>query len=138
LTKSLLLFGCPLSAAASRPRALRQNRPRLQPHLSSLPTQFRFLKWPRAVDLVLMTNSNKIGMVVGALLAGWHLLWSVLVLIGFAQPIIDFIFWAHMIKPVYVVKPFDPVAAVTLIMITGVIGYAFGFVGAIIWNRLHG
>jgi len=77
-------------------------------------------------------------MVVGALLAGWHLLWSVLVLIGFAQPIIDFIFWAHMIKPVYVVKPFDPVAAVTLIMITGVIGYAFGFVGAIIWNRLHG
>lgn len=85
-----------------------------------------------------MTNSNKIGMVVGALLAGWHLLWSVLVLIGFAQPIIDFIFWAHMIKPVYVVKPFDPVAAVTLIMITGVIGYAFGFVGAIIWNRLHG
>lgn len=85
-----------------------------------------------------MTNSNKVGMVVGALLVGWHLLWSVLVLIGFAQPIIDFIFWAHMIKPVYVVKPFDPVAAVTLIMITGVIGYAFGFVGAIIWNRLHG
>lgn len=42
-----------------------------------------------------------------------------------------------MIKPVYVVKPFDPVAAVTLMMITGVIGYVFGFVGAIIWNRLH-
>lgn len=84
-----------------------------------------------------MTNSNKVGVVVGALVAGWHLLWSLLVLIGCAQPIIDFIFWAHMIKPVYVVKPFDPVAAVTLMMITGVIGYVFGFVGAIIWNRLH-
>ena len=84
-----------------------------------------------------MTNSNKVGVVVGALIAGWHLLWSLLVLIGCAQPIIDFIFWAHMIKPVYVVKPFDPVAAVTLMMITGVIGYVFGFVGAIIWNRLH-
>ena len=84
-----------------------------------------------------MTNSNKAGVVVGALVAGWHLLWSLLVLIGCAQPIIDFIFWAHMIKPVYVVKPFDPVAAVTLMMITGVIGYVFGFVGAIIWNRLY-
>ena len=84
-----------------------------------------------------MTNSNKVGVVVGALVAGWHLLWSLLVLIVCAQPIIDFIFWAHMIKPVYVVKPFDPVAAVTLMMITGVIGYVFGFVGAIIWNRLH-
>jgi hypothetical protein len=32
-----------------------------------------------------------------------------------------------MIKPVYFVKPFDPLAAVTLIAITGVIGYIFGF-----------
>ena len=42
-----------------------------------------------------------------------------------------------MIKPVYFVKPFDPMAAVMLIVITAVIGYIFGFVGAIIWNRLH-
>ena len=42
-----------------------------------------------------------------------------------------------MIKPVYFVKPFDPMAAVALIVITAVIGYIFGFVGAIIWNRLH-
>jgi len=84
-----------------------------------------------------MTNPNKVGLVIGALIGGWHLVWSILVLVGWAQPIIDFIFWAHMIKPVYFVKPFDPLAAVTLIVITGVIGYIFGFVGAIIWNRLH-
>ncbi len=42
-----------------------------------------------------------------------------------------------MIKPVYFVKPFDPVAAVTLILITAVMGHVFGFVGAVIWNRLH-
>jgi hypothetical protein len=42
-----------------------------------------------------------------------------------------------MIKPVYVVKPFDPAAAVTLIVITVSIGYLFGFFGAVIWNRLH-
>ena len=79
-----------------------------------------------------MTNPNKVGLVVGALIAGWHLLWSILVLARFAQPIIDFIFWAHMIKPVYVVQPFDPMAAISLVVISGVVGYVFGLLGAII------
>lgn len=84
-----------------------------------------------------MANPNKVGLVVGALIGGWHVLWSLLVLLRWAQPILDFIFWAHMIQPIYVVKPFDLLAAITLIMITCVIGYIFGFVGAFIWNRLH-
>ena len=84
-----------------------------------------------------MANPSKVGLVVGALIGGWHFVWSLLVVTGWAQPIIDFIFWAHMIKPVYFVKPFDPMAAVALIVITAVIGYAFGFLGAAIWNRLH-
>jgi hypothetical protein len=74
-----------------------------------------------------VANSHKVGLVIGALIGGWHFVWSLLVGIG----------WAHMIKPVYFVKPFDPVAAVALIVITVVIGYMFGFVGAVIWNRLH-
>ena len=74
-----------------------------------------------------MANLNKVGLVIGALIGGWHLLWSLLVLIGWAQPLMDFVFWAHMIKPIYVVKPFDPLAAVTLVVITAVIGYGFGF-----------
>jgi len=71
------------------------------------------------------------------LIAGWHLLWSLLVLLGWAQPLLDFIFWAHMIKSIYVVKAFDPIAALTLIVIAFISGYAFGFVGAILWNKLH-
>jgi hypothetical protein len=85
----------------------------------------------------MMVNPHKVGLVIAALIAGWHVIWSVLVLIGWAQPILDFVFWAHMIKPVYFVKPFDPMASVVLIVITAVIGYIFGFMGAIIWNRLH-
>jgi len=84
-----------------------------------------------------MTNPNKVGLVIGALIGGWHLVWSILVLVGWAQPIIDFIFCEPMIKPVYFVKPFDPVAAVVLIVITAVIGYLFGFFGAVLWNKLH-
>jgi hypothetical protein len=84
-----------------------------------------------------MTNPNKVGLVIGALLAGWHFFWALLILLGWAQPILDFIFWAHMIKPVYVVRPFDAGAAVTLIVVTFALGYVFGFFGAVIWNRLH-
>ena len=84
-----------------------------------------------------MVNPTKVGLMIGALIGGWHVVWALLVLIGSAQPILDFVFWAHMIKPVYFVKPFDLTAAVALILITSVIGYVFGFLGAVIWNRLH-
>jgi hypothetical protein len=84
-----------------------------------------------------MINPNKVGLVFGALIGGWHVFWAILVLLGWAQPILDFIFWAHMIRPVYVIKPFDLSAAVALILITAASGYVFGFVGAVIWNRLH-
>ena len=84
-----------------------------------------------------MANPPNVGLVIAALIAGWHVIWSGLVLIGWAQPILDFVFWAHMIKPVYFVKPFDPTAAVALIAIMSVIGYVFGFLGAVIWNPLH-
>lgn len=84
-----------------------------------------------------MANPNSVGLVIGTLIGGWHVVWSLLVLIGWAQPILDFIFWAHMIKPVYFVKPFDLAAAIMLVAVTATIGYVFGFVGAMIWNRLH-
>jgi hypothetical protein len=84
-----------------------------------------------------MANPNKVGLVFAAVIGGWHLIWASLVLLGWAQPIIDFIFWAHMIQPVYVIKPFNSAAAVTLIIVTAAIGYVFGFIGAAIWNKLH-
>jgi hypothetical protein len=84
-----------------------------------------------------MASPNKVGLVIGALIGGWHLAWSLLVLVGWAQPIIDFIFWAHMIQPIYVVKAFNLLAAITLIVITATSGYVFGYVGAVIWNKVH-
>ena len=77
-----------------------------------------------------MANPNKVGLVFAAVIGGWHLIWASLVLLGWAQPIIDFIFWAHMIQPVYVIKLFNPAAAVTLIIVTAATGYVFGFIGA--------
>ena len=83
-----------------------------------------------------MNNPNKLGLLIGLLMAGFHGLWIGLIALGWAQPLIDFIFWAHMITPIYVVKAFDPVAAVTLLFLTFGTGYAFGFIGSLLWNRV--
>jgi hypothetical protein len=71
------------------------------------------------------------------LLGGWHVCWSMLVILGWAQSFIDFIFWAHMIKPIYVVQAFNPAAAGTLIVVTAAMGYVFGYIGALAWNKMH-
>ena len=84
-----------------------------------------------------MPNPNKAGLVVAALIGGWHLVWAALVAAGWAQPLIDFIFWAHMIRPVYVIGPFNAVAAGALLLTTFCLGYVFGFVGGSLWNKLH-
>lgn len=84
-----------------------------------------------------MINANKVGLVFAAIIAGWHVCWSLLILMGWAQPFIDFIFWAHMIRSIYIVKPFDPVAALTLVGVTAAMGYVMGYFGAIVWNKLH-
>lgn len=84
-----------------------------------------------------MQNANKVGMVAGVLLGGFHLMWALLVLSGFAQAIYDFILWAHMIHIPIIIGPFDPTAAVTLVIMTFVVGYVMGYIGALVWNRFH-
>ncbi|MEK7068676.1 MAG: hypothetical protein AAB964_02580 [Patescibacteria group bacterium] len=84
-----------------------------------------------------MADKNKAGLVAGALLGGWHVVWSVLVLTGMGQVIYDFVLWAHMLHVPVVVGPFDVGASVTLIVVTAVFGYVLGYVGAWVWNRVH-
>ena len=82
-------------------------------------------------------NAGKAGLVLGAVLGGWHLCWSILVAAGWAQPVINFVFWMHFIKPIYVIEPFEFVRAVILIVVTGGVGFVIGWVFALIWNALH-
>lgn len=82
-------------------------------------------------------SPNKAGLALAALLGGWHLTWSLLVALGLAQPLIDFLFWIHFIKPVYVIEPFEIVRAAILVLVTAGIGYVTGFAFGLLWNRLH-
>jgi len=80
---------------------------------------------------------GKAGLVLGALMGGWHLCWSVLVALKWAQPVIDFVFWMHFIKPIYVIEPFEIVRAAILLIVTAGIGFLIGSVFALIWNAVH-
>lgn len=84
-----------------------------------------------------MANVHKTGLVFAALLGGWHVFWSLLVLLGYAQALYDFILWAHMIHLQITIGPFHLLAAVTLVLLTTVLGYVFGLIAALLWNRVH-
>ncbi len=76
-------------------------------------------------------------LVLAVLVGGWHLLWSVLVLLRWAQPLVDFVFWIHFLKPVYVVEPFEIGRSLILIAVTAAVGATLGYCFALLWNRIH-
>lgn len=82
-------------------------------------------------------HPNKAGLALGALTRGWHFLWGLSAALGMAQPLIDFIFWMHFIKPVYVVGTFSSVTALILIAVTSGVGYALGWIFGVLWNWIH-
>ena len=84
-----------------------------------------------------MVNSIKIGITLGALLGVTHLLWALTVALGWAQPLMDFVFWMHFIRPLYVIQPFSLSTAIILVVVTSVTGFVIAFVFGVIWNRLH-
>lgn len=84
-----------------------------------------------------MINPLKAGLTFGALLGVSHFCWALLVAFGWAQPLIDFVFWMHFIQPVFVIRPFSLAAAGALIVFTSMAGLVIAFVFALLWNRLH-
>jgi hypothetical protein len=82
-------------------------------------------------------NPNKTGLVLGTLIGGWHLVWALLVAVGWAQWLLNFVFWLHFLKPAYVVETFHAWIAVILIAVTATIGFVVGYILGVLWNWIH-
>lgn len=84
-----------------------------------------------------MLSKNKLGLVVGSFFGLCHLAWSVLVAIGSAQWLTDWIFRLHFIQPPYTIMPFRVGLAIGLIALTSIVGYVSGYLFGAIWNWLR-
>ena len=84
-----------------------------------------------------MLNNHKVGLALGSLLGTWHVLWSAFVSVGFAKPLMDFIYGLHFLSNPVMMQEFSIGTAVLLVLVTSLVGYAFGWMFSYFWNRLH-
>ncbi len=82
-------------------------------------------------------NPKKVGITLGCMIGLMHLGWSVVVALGLAQPLIDWILKIHMIEMPHTVLPFSFLSAVTLVVIMSLIGFIVGYIFATIWNHIQ-
>ena len=76
----------------------------------------------------------RVGLVFALFMAACHTMWAMLVATGWAQPVIDFIFWAHFIQPLYTIAPFSIWISLVLVTVVSAVGFAMGYVFALIWE----
>jgi len=81
-------------------------------------------------------NANSVALVVGISVGLMHLLWSVMVMMGWAQWYMDFIFSLHFLSNPFVLQAFDMGKALMLVTLTFVIGYVMGWFFSWIWNMM--
>lgn len=79
-------------------------------------------------------NPSKTALALGAFVAVMHVIWSVLIALGWAQAIIDFKLGAHMISASVTVQPFNLMTSVTMIIVYAAVGWVVGHIFARVWN----
>jgi hypothetical protein len=82
-------------------------------------------------------NKNKVALVFGSFLGLFHVVWGILVAMGLAQGLLDFIYNLHSLNNPLTVMPFDFMRTLGLVIVTFLVGYVFGYVFATLWNKLH-
>ena len=85
----------------------------------------------------MVLNKNKTGLVLGIFFAAWHLLWAILVLVGIAQSMLDWVLPLHFISLLVSVTAFSITNALILIIAAFIGGYIIGWVFAWLWGWLN-
>ena len=76
-------------------------------------------------------NPWRAGMALGVFLGGWHLAWSIMVAIGWADAILQFILRIHFLQLQVSMAPFDVNLAATLVVVTTLVGFVLPVVVAV-------
>jgi hypothetical protein len=81
-----------------------------------------------------MMNANKIGLTLGSLLALVHLVWAILVRLGFGDNILGGIMRLHFISCPAAITQFSIGTAIFLIVVAFIAGYVLGWLFAAFYN----
>lgn len=82
-------------------------------------------------------NEHKTGLSLGIFVGSLHLLWAVLVALGFAQTLVNLSMSWHMLQSVGTVAPFNLTNALVLVLVSALVGYAVGYGFAVVWNKVR-
>ena len=82
-------------------------------------------------------NRKKLGLALGSFAALLHLVWVLLIALGWAQPLMDFVYKMHSMNNPFTVMPFDLWRSIGLIVIAFIMGNVIGNVFALVWNKVH-
>ena len=82
-------------------------------------------------------NPHRTGLALGAFGALVHIVWVGAVAVGFAQTWLDFVLSMHFLSNPYRISAFNGGQAVMLVVIAGVLGYVFGNVFSVVWNKVQ-
>ena len=79
-------------------------------------------------------SKNKVGMTVGIYVAVWHALWSLLVGVGVAQEMLDWVLPLHFVGLAVPITAFSWINALILTIAAFIGGYLMGWLFAALWN----
>ncbi len=79
-------------------------------------------------------HSHKVGLAVGGTVAILHVVWSLFVFTGFAPAFLKWIWGLHFVSMNVTIAPFSFATALTLVVVTGIIGYIAGYIAGELWG----
>ena len=82
-------------------------------------------------------NVFQFSIISGFSLSSLHIFWALLVALGWAQLVMDFIFKLHMLNSPFQVQPFELTLALELIGVTFLVGCFYGIVFFVVKNAFQ-
>ncbi len=80
---------------------------------------------------------KKFALVLASFVALGHFVWVILVGLGWAQPLMNFVYRLHFMENPHMIDPFNLGRAIELILLATAVAYVAGIVFATIWNSVY-